>query len=303
MIMREYDELLRQDRADRDARIAEVYERVPKIKELDGERGTLALKIVRSGSAPHVSQAFAKIKEEKEKLLKDAGFDPDYMEMRYRCPDCNDTGYADGKKCHCLIARENKVLYAQSNLDKILEKENFDTLDENVYSEPEHMKKVVSYCRKFVSGYGLQQTALKKNILFTGSTGTGKTFLCNCIAKELMEKTVSVIYLSAIELFDVMAKARVQHTEDVMINELYERIFECDALVIDDLGSELTNSLTNSNLFYLLNSRLLSGRCTIISTNLNIDELRDEYTERVTSRIISAYDIIPVIGDDIRLHR
>ena len=116
-----------------------------------------------------------------------------------------------------------------------------------------------------------------------------------------MKKNVSVIYLSAIELFDVMAQARVQHVDDVMVNELYDRIFECDALVIDDLGSELTNSLTNSNLFYLLNSRLLSGRATLISTNLSIDELRDEYTERVTSRIISAYDIIPVIGDDIRL--
>lgn len=300
--MREYDELLRQDRAERDARIAEVYERVPEIRELDESRGATALEIVRSGDLTNITDAFAKIRSEKERLLREAGFPADYMEIRYRCPDCKDTGYSDGRKCHCLLARENRVLYAQSNLEKILEKENFGTLDESLYSKPEHMKKVVTYCRRYVSEYGSDKSTLKKNVLFTGSTGTGKTFLCNCIAKELMEKNISVIYLSAIELFDVMAQARVQHTDDVMINELYERIFECDVLVIDDLGSELTNSLTNSNLFYLLNGRLLSGRATLISTNLNIDELRDEYTERVTSRIISAYDIIPVRGDDIRLH-
>lgn len=298
--MREYDELQRLDRQERDARVEEVYQSVPKIRELDENRGALALSIVREGREADIKEAFAGIKKEKQDLLKKAGFPSDYMEMRYRCPDCMDTGYADGKKCHCLIARENKILYAQSNIENILKKENFNTLDESLYSEQEHMSKVVAYCKKFVREFGSESQ--KGNLLFTGSTGAGKTFLCNCIAKELMEQNHSVIYLSAIELFDIMAQSKVRHTEDVMINELYDRIFDCDVLVIDDLGSELTNSLTNSNLFFLLNHRILSGRTTLISTNLGIDALRDVYTERVTSRIMSSYDIIPVIGRDIRLY-
>lgn len=308
-IMREYDELLRQDRADRDARIEEVYSRVPEIKELDESRGTIALAMVRQAAAsgadsasgaPTISDAFKKIAEKKAELLKQAGFPSDYMEMKYHCPDCCDTGYTDGAKCHCLIEKENRLLYAQSGIRKVLERENFDTLDESVYSEPEHMAKVVMYTKKYVSEFGKGTT--KNNLVFTGNTGVGKTFLCNCIARELMDKNLSVIYLSAIELFDVMAKIRVQHSDDVMLNEMYERIFDCDLLVIDDLGSELTNSLANSNLFFLLNSRILSEKATIISTNLSIDAMRDIYTERVTSRVISAYDIIPVIGKDIRMH-
>lgn len=298
-IMREYDELQRQDRAERDARVEEVYARVPEIRELDETRGTVALSLVRENRADDTAEAFAKIRMKKAELLKKAGYPEDYMEMRYHCPDCRDTGYNEGRKCHCLAARESRVLYAQSNIAELLKKENFSTLDESVYSEPEHMSKVVKYCRKFADEFGNDDR--KNNILFTGSTGTGKTFLCNCIAGELMKKNRSLIYLSAIELFDVMAQSKVQHTDDVMINELYERIFECDVLVIDDLGSELTNSLTNSNLFHLLNHRMQNGKSTIISTNLGIDALRDVYTERVTSRVMSAYDIIPVIGKDIRL--
>ncbi len=299
-IMREYDELQRQDRAARDARVEEVYERVPEIRELDESRGTVALALVRERKNDDITSAFASIRKQKEDLLKKAGFPVDYMEMKYTCPDCQDTGYSLGRKCHCLIARESKVLYAQSNIQNVLCKENFDMLDESVYSDREHMSKVVRYCRKFADEFGTGTG--KKNILFTGNTGTGKTFLCNCIAKELMEKHYSVIYLSAIEMFDVMAQARIHHTEDEMLNELYERLFECDVLVIDDLGSELTNSLTNSNLFFLINHRMQGDKTTIISTNLSINTLRDVYTERVTSRIINAYDIIPVIGDDIRLN-
>ena len=298
--MREYDELQRQDRAERDARVDEVYARVPEIRELDESRGTIALSLVRQNQEPDIAGAFRRIKEKKEALLAQAGFSADYMEMKYHCPDCQDTGYTEGRKCHCLIEKENRLLYAQSGIRELLERENFAALDESVYSEPAHMAKVVMYAKKYVTDFGKGTT--KNNIVFTGSTGVGKTFLCNCIAKELMDRNLSVIYLSAIELFDVMARVRVRHSEDVMLNEMYERIFDCDVLVIDDLGSELTNSLTNSNLFFLINSRMQSEKATIISTNLSIDAMRDIYTERVTSRVLSAYDIIPVLGKDIRLH-
>lgn len=291
--MREYEALRIKNRNERDARVDEVYAKVPRIRELDESRGQIALKMVR-GENSEIS--FAQIAEEKKKLLRENGFSDDYMDMHYVCSDCHDTGYIDGMKCHCLIQRENKLLYAQSNIAAILERENFDTLDENVYSNKEHMSKVVRYCRQYAEEFNPGKS---RSVLLTGNTGTGKTFLCNCIAKKLIEKNYSVIYLTAIELFDAMAQAKIK--EDAEMQKLYDRMLNCDLLVIDDLGSELSNTLTSSNLFFLINYRLQWSRATIISTNLNLEKMRDLYTERVTSRVKSNYDVIPAIGDDIRL--
>jgi len=314
--MREYGELQRQSRIDRDVRVEEVYAGIPRIRELDESRGTIAMQLVRQGGSP--AEAFAKIRKEKEELLKAAGFPADYMEPRFVCGDCSDTGYVDGHKCHCLKAREIRLLYAQSHIDKILEIENFSTLDPSVYSEPDHMSKVVRYCREYVKDFEAiheqgpktdpgsvsdtgETRRHKENVLFTGNTGVGKTFLCNCIAKALMEKNHSVIYLTAIELFDAMAKAKIQG--DTSMKNLYEKMMECELLVIDDLGSELNNSLTNSNLFFIINHRLQKRLATIISTNLNMEQIRDNYSERVSSRIMSSYDVLPLIGKDIRLRK
>ncbi len=368
--MREYGELQRISRAERDARVEEVYAGIPRIRELDESRGSIALQLVRRGGDP--AEAYEKLRKEKEELLEAAGFPADYMEPRYVCADCRDTGYAGGQKCHCLKAREIKLLYAQSHIDKLLESENFAALDPSVYSEPEHMARVVRYCREYADDFGmdpagdretLQQKASvgkesggtengactaavsqaaaegketggtapgtvtlaasqvsdgaqdnggdkkpaagvrrhRENVLFTGNTGVGKTFLCNCIAKAVMEKNHSVIYLTAIELFDAMAKAQIRG--DANMKNLYEKLMECELLVIDDLGSELNNSLTNSNLFFLINHRLQKRLATIISTNLNMEHIRDIYSERISSRVKSSYDIIPLIGKDIRLRK
>lgn len=292
-IMREYEALRIKDRNERDARVDEVYAKVPRIRQLDESRGELALKLVREGGD---QSEFAKIAEEKKGLLKANGFPEDYMDLKYECNDCKDTGYIDRKKCHCLIQRENKLLYAQSNIEGILQRENFDTLDESVYSNPEHMSKVVKYCKQYADGFNPEKS---RSVLLTGSTGTGKTFLCNSIAKALIDKNYSVIYLTAIELFDAIAQAKIK--DNAEMQKLYDRILTCDLLVIDDLGSELCNALTVSNFFFLINHRLQKSRATIISTNLSLEAMRDIYTERVTSRVKSNYDVIPALGNDIRL--
>ena len=154
------------------------------------------------------------------------------------------------------------------------------------------MEKVVERCRNS-----------RGNILFTGSTGTGKTFLSNCIAEERIKAGDSVIYLTAIELFDIVARVKIDKTDDNAVRDLYDRILDCDLLIIDDLGSELVNTMTNSSFFYILNDRLINKKATVISTNLGLNAMRDYYSERVTSRIQSEYDIIPLYGDDIRLKK
>lgn len=293
--MRTYEDRQRMNREERDARVDEVYSRIPRMKELDESRGSIAMELVKKGDSENIGAAFEKIRSERARLLAEAGFPADYMEMKYVCNDCRDTGYVDGAKCHCLTAKEIELLYAQSNIKKVLEKENFGTLNADVYSEPEHMNKVVTYCRRFVDSFDEKH----QSAVFTGSTGTGKTFLCNCIARALMDTNHSVIYLTAIELFDAMAQAKIKDDREMQI--ICEQIQNCDLLVIDDLGSEFTNSMTEANLFYIVNLRLQKGLATIISTNLSLETMRDIYTERVSSRVKSNYDVIPFTGDDIRL--
>ena len=307
-IMRSYEHVQSLHRAEQRLRITEVYEKIPELKELDNRISGSALKRYRayvSGDEKAIDDFESEInavRKERAELLKSAGYPEDYTELVYDCPLCKDTGYLEsGEKCSCLKDKERKLLYAQSNLDRILAKENFDTLSYDYYDDEKvldnlgmtqkaYMTKIIDFCKN-----------AEGNILFTGSTGTGKTFLSNCIADKKIKEGKSVIYLTAIELFDIVGKVKMEKSEDPAVRSIYERIFDCDLLIIDDLGSELINTMTNSSLFYILNNRLTSGKTTIISTNLKLSTMRDIYSERVTSRIRLEFDIIPVYGDDIRL--
>ena len=136
------------------------------------------------------------------------------------------------------------------------------------------------------------------NLYFFGDTGIGKTFLSNCIAKELLDSGHSVIYFTAFQLFDILSKGVFEKDADAIAT--HQNIFDCDLLIIDDLGTELSNSFTSSQLFLCLNERILRQKSTIISTNLNMNQVADIYSERVLSRITNNYTIIKLFGEDIR---
>ncbi len=314
-IIREYGRQQLQNKHEQDKRVEEIYRVIPAIRELDDAISTTAVDSARKmlagdGEAlARMKAALADLREQKEILLRSKGYPPDYMEMHYRCPDCRDTGYVNGKKCHCFRKAQMRLLYAQSNIEEVVKRENFSSFSYEYYDDRtvipglgrtarEHMRQVVEVCRQYIREFGEN----KGNILLTGSTGVGKTFLANCVAKELMDRYYSVIYLSACDLFDIFSKTKFgrQGDEDC---DLYGDILDCDLLVIDDLGTELNNSFTSSQLFYCLNERLNRKKGTVISTNLSLNALRDTYTERVTSRIMSYYRILPVYGDDIRLRK
>ena len=201
-----------------------------------------------------------------------------------------------------------KLLHDQSNLEDILEQENFSALSFQYYDNKEilpqigmtnadYMRRVVRECREFVKQFDKNH----ENLLFTGSTGVGKTFLTNCIAKGLMNTYHSVIYLTASDLFEIFSRNKFDYENAEEMRDMYRFILDCDLLIIDDLGTELNNSFTSSQLFYCINERMNMKRSTIISTNLSPARLRDSYTDRVTSRIMSGYRMIPLYGGDIRL--
>ena len=161
------------------------------------------------------------------------------------------------------------------------------------------MEQVVAACRRYVDQFPSE----KGSILFTGKTGLGKTFLSNCIARELIERCFSVVYLPAAQMFEIFSRERFSYDADEEDRDRSRYLLECDLLIIDDLGTELVNTFTTSQLFQVVNERLNRRLGTIISTNLALNELRDEFTDRVMSRIVSQYQVIPLFGEDIRIRK
>lgn len=312
-IMREYERRQIDSRHDREKRVEEIYRKIPAIREIDSAVGARAVERARQllegddQARNYLKKELEDLGEQRAALLEAYGYPKDYMEMRYVCPDCRDTGYVNGEKCHCFKRAQMKLLYAQSNIDKIIQRENFSTFSydcfDNVQIVPavgktvaQYMREVADRCRRFIRQFDTE----RGNILFTGNTGVGKTFLSNCIAKELIDRYYSVIYLSAGDLFDLFSKNRFEFQTEEEIRDTCQSVLTCDLLIIDDLGTEVNNSFTSSQLFYCINDRLNNRRSTIISTNLSLNMMRDSYTDRVTSRIVSGYQIIPLYGEDLR---
>ena len=152
-------------------------------------------------------------------------------------------------------------------------------------------------CIEFVNNFDNPDT---KNLLFTGNTGLGKTFMCNCIAKSLLDKGHLVIYQTAFKMFEIIEEYKFHNINNSISKENYNNLFECDLLIIDDLGTELTNTFTVSELFMILNTRLLNKKKTIISTNFSLSKLAETYTERISSRIFDKFTLVKFVGKDLR---
>lgn len=315
-IMRGYQKQQIQDKYEQDSRREEAFVRIPRLEELERSISANAVSCARrllageKSALEELRRGNRELREEKARLLASHGYPEDYLELKYQCPDCRDTGYQDGRKCHCFRQAEHRLLYAQSNIETVVERENFSTLSMEYYEKGqaipelgisvfEYMERVVGLCRRFAERFDEDGG----NLLFTGGTGVGKTFLTNCIAKDLMDRYHSVIYLSSHDLFEVFSRNKFEYKTDEDMRGMYQHILDCDLLIIDDLGTELNNSFTSSQLFYCINERLGLRKSTVISTNLSMNMLRDTYTDRVTSRIMSHYTTIPLYGGDIRLKK
>lgn len=315
-IMRHYGHIQNKNRRLHEQHLKEVYERIPEINEFEDEMIKISVsraKALLNGEKTLADTYKAKMQvlaEEKEALLTGGGFTADYMDDIYDCPECRDTGYVNGRKCRCMRKLEIELFYRQSYMDDVLKKENFDTFNWTYFKEDTKIAEqggmsVRTYMDKVVNGVIKEYLAefddknSASNIMFIGPSGVGKTFLIHCIAKELIESGHSVLYLTADRLFDMLAGKRIRR-DDTDYENMYMLAYDADLLIIDDLGTELNNSLTNSELFNCINDRILRNKAVIISTNLNTANIRDIYSERVASRIFSNYKCIPMYGDDLR---
>lgn len=313
-LMREYDKTRLSHKRDLDKRTEEIYNKIPRIKEINDAISTVSVAgakrmlLERAGNASDIKKQIEALSAEKASILRSNGYAEDYLSMRYTCPDCKDTGYTGQTKCHCLNNTIIDLLYQQSGIKDVLKRENFDSFSfshyDNTKKDPitgvtalENMHQVVKTCRDFIDNFGTDY----RNLYLYGATGVGKTFLTNCIAKELIDGSNSVIYVSSIRLFEILAGNTFKKNNDNVANELSSNLLDCDLLIIDDLGTELVNSFTASALFNCINERHLRQKPVIISTNLSLAELRANYSERVFSRITSNYTLLKIYGDDLRI--
>jgi len=210
----------------------------------------------------------------------------------------------------CLKQRLIQKYYDCSNLSGVLERENFSTFDIRCYSATvinseqmsprARMEAIHGVCKEFTEGFMGEEK--RGNLLFYGEPGLGKTFLCNCIAKEILDKGATVLYSTAPKLFKALEVFRFNRQE-AGDPETVEALTEVDLLIIDDLGTEVSTLVTASELFNILNTRLLENRSIVISTNLSPAEIKNQYSERIVSRFFGEFKMLKFIGDDIRVKK
>ena len=308
-IMRQYDEIQLRHARELEARRREAYAALPRLAELDAEAASLAMEKARiliggdKGRDFDLAAAMDAIQEERLALLGTQGWPADYLELSCDCPKCRDTGYVQGVKCSCFRQKEIRLLYSQSNLQALSGSADFDAFSLQYYSGEgspsprECAAAALKTARAYADTFGRPDSV--RNLCFYGNVGVGKTFLSGCIAQALLEKGCSVLYQPSYELFEKLGRFTFDSAADMQ--EAHDAVFSCDLLIIDDLGTELTNAFTASQLFLIINERELRHRATILSTNIPPEDFAATFSERVSSRLLGSYQLVRLTGTDIRI--
>ena len=298
-------------------RYTEVCDRVPEIRSIDARLRAHMAQLVRLtiGKDPNLKERIAAIREEnldlqmrRAELLTASGFGADYLDEIYSCPHCRDTGLYQGGVCRCLDRLYNRELTKELGTLMRRGDECFEKFDLSLYpneADPasglvprEVMRKVSEACRRYAENF----SPASSNLLFQGGTGLGKTYLSACVARVVASRGFSVCYDTAAAALEKYDHAKfLRDTEEGEAAALRVKWMEnCDLMILDDLGTEMLTPMGQSALYTLVNSRLVNGKKTIISTNLTNEELNKRYTPQIASRILGEFQCLPFVGTDIR---
>jgi len=283
----------------------EVFDKIPSYSKTEEDMVTFSAERARAlirGNKEEADRLAEKIEDllRNQKLaLIEAGFPIDYLEPIYTCKECKDTGFVGGNRCSCFRLALIERLFEQNNIRDYLSNENFSSIryDLQIGEDERRFEKAVSKARNFVE----EIENGPQNICFSGPVGTGKSFLSKCILGEMLKKGYSCIYFSAPTLFSTIGDYKFHKSASQTVNPT-ELLYSCDLLVIDDLGTELTNSFCVSELLTLLNEREKARKSMVISTNLSLEELNNTYSDRVFSRMFSNFEFCPLTGQDVRIY-
>ena len=294
-----------------EAHRAAAYERYPRLREIDRElqqsMAELAIAFLKKDSEERLGAIRTRnqtLQAERNWILEAGEFEDGYLDDTPVCTRCGGTGYDGSQMCSCL--RELCRQEQKKELTSLLGSghESFDTFRLDVYSDAydpklgtsprELMRSNLNICKKYAAGF----SAASGSLLFSGATGLGKTFLSACIARQIADRGFSVMYETAIRLFgDFETEKFGAQGGDGSLTRKY---FDCDLLIIDDLGTEMTTQFTVSALYSVLNTRMMEGKPILISTNLLPEALETRYSPQIASRIVGTFRLIKFAGDDLR---
>ncbi len=304
----------------------ELYKKFPELEEIDDKINKASISkakaiLKQQENIDIFDIQISELKKEKEHIIQKENIDFSYLQKKYECNICKDTGYVkseDGRTimCNCLKQDLLNLSYNKSNLSDI-KNENFDNFNANFFPDEINPQKyktkgsprkniisIKNACLNFIENFDNLNT---KNLLFSGNTGLGKTYMSNCIANELLKKGKTVLYQTAPVLLETIIDNKFNKYRTQNADEFYNNVLSVDLLIIDDLGAETLNNMKLSELFTILNTRILNlnnkPTKTIISTNFSIEQIFKIYEERIGSRIAGYYNIYQFFGEDLRLKK
>ncbi len=327
-ILREYEEKRNKAIQEAEARKKELLKVNPRLAEIEKELASISIQTAKSillSNEKEKAKLLSDLKKqtaalikEKNTFIKNLSKENNYLNPHFDCKLCKDTGYIQkdntSQMCSCLKQRIFDIAYNKSNMGN-LEKENFSNFNIRIFSDKPDKEKYKSdvspkqnmliikeKAQNFIDNF---DNIDEKNLIFMGTTGVGKTFLTNCIANEILKQGKTVLYQTAPVMFDEINDAKFGRDESK--SNLLENILNVDLLIIDDLGTEKISDSKITELFSIINTRLLNQNHkitkTIISTNLNVDELFKTYTTRIGSRLAGNYRFLRFFGEDLRFKK
>ena len=306
-IREEYKEKYKRAEYEADARRRELWSKIDGLRALDralSDTGPRLLNAVLGKG----SESFEKVRSDVERLnyernllLATYGYPADYSDPQYECDLCRDSGYVDGEMCECMKLRLRMAGYESAGIAKLMEEQTFDNFRLDYYRTNPRSYENMSYVLKTMKEYAANfDPDSAQNLLLLGGTGLGKTHLSTSLTRALVDRGFDVVYTGAIGMLADFEKSRFGNSAGNESGYDLDRYYVCDLLIIDDLGTEFLTTFTQSLFYNIINTRLLSGKPTIINTNLTLKELEERYTPRITSRFIGEYDLIKFFGIDIR---
>lgn len=307
-VLRHYKEIQMKENLALELRKKEIITKYPIIVSLDDKIENLSVKraLAISGVSDfdiiELDNLINKIQKEKEDILIKNGYDKDYLTVHYSCKECNDTGYIGNRKCNCFYNKLIELYLNDSGLTEDIRKATFDKFDLSLYpnkivsdekiSSVENMTNILNYIKcNYINNFS-------ENLLFYGTIGSGKTFISLCIATEMLNKGLCVIFRKANELIKDFSEFNAKGQENIK-NLLYN----CDLLIIDSLGTEYISDFSLKQLYYLIDYRIINNKRMIINTSFELSELLKTYSEIICSRLFGEFKFCKMYSEDIRIKK
>lgn len=291
--------------SENERRIQEINDKIPQIREINTQiynTGRELIEVMTSHRGEALTQKIEQLKQYNlgaqamsRQLLTANGYPADYLDIHYHCPKCQDTGYLRNEFCDCFKKLCGSLSAMQLNRNAQLKLSSFDTFSLSYYKGDDYftMNRIFNFARNYAETFH----SASESIFMYGKTGLGKTHLSLAIANRVLEKGYSVIYDSII---NILRKIEQEHFSREHSSEMIDLVMETELLILDDLGTEYETPFYSSTVYNIINTRLNSGKPTIISTNLELAVIKRRYDERVVSRITGVYTCLEFKGEDVR---